>query len=156
MKQDPHTQSVEMQNPSAPEMEQPASTQSFQTQPMPVEVQSVPIGQPIPALHQPQIVQKGYQPAMITLPATDIHHEAKMLIHWESGLCDCFAQCAPSLLMAWCCPCFTIARIRAIEGIKEPNFCCVEDKFWPNCLMYSIPGFLYTFGSIVSIKFDET
>jgi len=60
---------------------------------------------------------------------------------YHTGLCGCLTQFAPSCLMAWCCPCFTIARVRAHAAIKEPNLCSVEDKYWPNCLLLSIPGF---------------
>eukprot|EP00466_Bigelowiella_natans_P006883 jgi/Bigna1/60246/fgenesh1_kg.10_\ len=133
-----------MQQPSAPEMEQPASTQAFQPQPMPVEVQPVPVGQPIPALHQPQIAQHVHQPVIVAVPTTVGQQQAQQLRHWESSLCSCCDQCAPSCLMAWCCPCFTIARIRAIEGIKEPK--CVQDlstsfnkyTFWYGVLLKDI------------------
>mmetsp|Transcript_5375 Transcript_5375/g.9015 ORF Transcript_5375/g.9015 Transcript_5375/m.9015 type:complete len:217 (-) Transcript_5375:262-912(-) len=61
---------------------------------------------------------------------------------WGTGFCDCFSQCAPSCLMSWICPCFTIARIRASTGIREPNFCGIESKFWPNCCFYALPAWL--------------
>eukprot|EP00470_Lotharella_oceanica_P017262 CAMPEP_0170190172 /NCGR_PEP_ID=MMETSP0040_2-20121228/48787_1 /TAXON_ID=641309 /ORGANISM="Lotharella oceanica, Strain CCMP622" /LENGTH=236 /DNA_ID=CAMNT_0010437983 /DNA_START=84 /DNA_END=794 /DNA_ORIENTATION=- len=51
---------------------------------------------------------------------------------WSSGICDCFAQCSPSCLMAFFCPCFQFARIKKTENIEG----CPGDNWGLNCCCY--------------------
>ncbi|GAB9470500.1 hypothetical protein Gpo141_00007744 [Globisporangium polare] len=36
---------------------------------------------------------------------------------WTSGLCSCCDNCVPNLLMAWCCPCISLAQVYARLGL---------------------------------------
>jgi len=51
---------------------------------------------------------------------------------WTTGICDCFAQCAPSCLMGFFCPCFQFARIKAHEDIES----CPGRNYWGNCCLF--------------------
>mmetsp|Transcript_19280 Transcript_19280/g.37233 ORF Transcript_19280/g.37233 Transcript_19280/m.37233 type:complete len:220 (+) Transcript_19280:53-712(+) len=69
--------------------------------------------------------------------------------NWDTHLCECFNVCVPSCMMAWCCPCFVVARVRTSAGIDEPCKGCVGDKFCPNVVFLCVPGFLYVVANVM-------
>jgi Cys-rich protein (TIGR01571 family) len=95
----------------------------------PVVLRAAPVGAPSMGLGQPATIAAQPVYAQATTGGNIVYAQPQQLVYaqnqapipgqWRDGVCGCFSDCN-SLLLAWCCPCFSYAN--SVSQTKLGNY----------------------------------